>query len=441
MTRADLVLHPDFLVPIRPREVVLEHISVAVKDGCISALIPRADARAIDAKIHRDLPGQVLLPGLVNAHGHAAMTLLRGFADDLPLMAWLQQYIWPMESAFVSEEFVADGSRLALAELILGGTTTFSDNYFFPDITAHCADLAGIRAQLVFPILDIQTAWAQDAERYLEKGLALRDQYRHHDRIEIGFGPHSTYSVDEPLLQRIGTYVLELDAPLQIHLHETREEVLMSVERCGERPLDQLARLGLLSPRTQCVHMTDIGQQDIETVAHHGASVIHCPRSNMKLGSGACPVQTLLDSGVTVGLGTDGAASNNRLNMITELQTAALLAKVSSGSPTALSATDALDMATMGGAKALGLDHLIGSIEVGKQADMIALDLSHASLQPLNNVISHIVYATSGTEVRSSWVAGQNILNEGVLSTLDIERITENSSRWRQQLSEFRSTL
>ncbi len=437
MTTHNLVLHPEWIIPVVPRDTVLTDHSVVISDGEISALLPRTEAAALNDCEHVQLPRQVLLPGMVNSHGHSAMSLLRGYADDQPLMTWLNDHIWPTETKFVSEAFVADGVDIAIADLLLGGTTTFSDQYFFPNITAQRAEQAGIRAQLTFPVIDVPTAWAQTPEEYLEKGLALYHEYRHSERIDIGLGPHSNYTVSEETLKKVVTYAEELDIPVQIHLHETKGEVLMSVENLGERPIDQLARIGMLGPRTQCVHMTALAPEDIDTVQRFGAHVIHCPRSNMKLASGICPVQALLDRGINVALGTDGAASNNRLNMLNEMQTAALLAKLDKLEPTALSAMDALEMATLRGARALGYEDKLGSIEVGKQADLIALDMGRPATLPVNNLISQVVYATSGSELRWSWVNGQCLVREGSLTTINLDELRERADRWSATLADF----
>ena len=437
----DTVLHPEFLVPIVPRHEIMTGHSVAIRDGQIAAILPRQTAQDADAGEHIDLPQCAMMPGFINLHCHAAMSLLRGYADDLSLMTWLQRYIWPTESHFISEDFVRDGSELAIADLVMSGTTTLADQYFFPEVTAESVDRSGIRALLTFPVIDVETAWARDAESCINRGLALRDQYRDHDRIDVGFGPHSTYMVSEKTLSRVAMLAEELDAPIQIHLHETREEVLNSVERSGLRPIDFLEQVGLLGPRTQCVHMTALGEQDIETVAIHGAHVVHCPRSNLKLGSGICPVQKLLDRGIKVALGTDGAASNNRLNMLGELQTASLIGKSQHGDPKAVDAWTALEMATLRGASALGLEEQLGSIEVGKAADLIALDLSGLQHLPRHNLASSLVYASSGSEVQWSWVAGKPLMRAGKLQTLDYTDLTARAGRWSEQLGAFRTTL
>lgn len=437
----DTVLHPDFLVPMVPKREVITGHSVALKAGQIAAILPRAQAEGVVGAEHVELPDCALMPGLINLHCHAAMSLLRGYADDLSLMTWLQQYIWPTERHFISREFVRDGSELAIADLLMGGTTTVADQYFFPEATAEAVDQSGMRALLTFPVIDVETAWARDAEACINRGLALRDQYRGHDRIEVGFGPHSTYMVSEHTLSRVAMLAEELDAPIQIHLHETREEVLASVERSGMRPIDFLEQRGLLGPRTHCVHMTALGEQDIETVAIHGAHVVHCPRSNLKLGAGICPVQKLLDRGINVGIGTDGAASNNRLNMLGELQTASLIGKIQHNDPKAVDAWTALEMSTLHGAHALGQADRLGSIEVGKAADLIAVELSGVQHLPRNDLASSLVYASSGSEVRWSWVAGKPLISEGKLQTLDYTDLTARTSRWSEQLGAFRQTL
>jgi 5-methylthioadenosine/S-adenosylhomocysteine deaminase len=324
---ADTLIHPGWIVPVVPRGTVLENYSIAISDSRISALLPRNEAGAISADRELELPGHALMPGLVNCHGHAAMSLLRGYADDQPLMPWLEQYIWPAEMAHMGPDFVRDGTELAIAEMIRSGTTTFTDMYFFPDVVAATAEHLGMRCQIAFPVLDFPTAWAQNGDEYISKGLALRDDVKHSELVTVGFGPHAPYTVSEPNLAKVATYAAELDMLVKIHLHETRGEVLLAVEQNGERPIDTLHRLGLLGPRTLCVHMTDLGEQDMDLLARSGAHVVHCPQSNMKLASGSCPVKKLGRRSINVALGTDSAASNNDLNMFGEMQSAALLAK------------------------------------------------------------------------------------------------------------------
>ena len=432
---ADLLIHPGWLIPVVPEGVVLEGYSIVVRGTRIVAIVPREECANIEATQVLELPDHALLPGLINSHGHAAMSLLRGFADDLPLMPWLEQHVWPTEAMHVSEQFVRDGAELAIAEMIRSGTTTFSDMYFFPDMTAQAAIDAGMRCQITFPIFDFPTVWARDADEYISKGLALRDIHKHSDLISIVFGPHAPYTVSETNLIKIATLTAELDLAVHIHLHETKGEVLQAVEQHGERPLDSLHRLGLLGPKTQCVHMTDLGEQDIALLAQTGAHVIHCPQSNMKLASGTCAVTRLLNKGVNVALGTDSAASNNDLNLFGEMQTAALVAKMHDGDASSLPAAQALSLATIRGARAQGIDHLVGSLEVGKIADMIAVDLSKPETQPLYNPLSQLVYACNGSQVTHSWINGRAVMKHRELTTIDQRDLAARVAHWQQRIS------
>ena len=431
---ADILIHPGWIVPVLPRGAVLENHSIAITGDRISALLPRSETGAISARRVLELPGHALMPGMINSHGHAAMSLLRGFADDLPLMPWLEQHIWPAEAAHVSAGFVRDGVELAIAEMIRSGTTTFSDMYFFPDACAETAQRLGMRCQITFPILDFATVWARDADEYISKGLALRDAIKHSELVTVGFGPHATYTVSEPNLVKVATLAAELDVAVQIHLHETRGEVLLAVEQNGERPLDSLHRLGLLGPRTQCVHMTDLGDQDIALLAATGAHVVHCPQSNMKLASGSCPVSKLLARGVNVALGSDSAASNNDLNLFGEMQSAALLAKLHDGDAAALPAFEALALATINGARALGLEDRIGSLETGKLADLIAVDLSQPETQPLYHPLSQLVYACNGSQVTHSWIGGVPVMEQRQLTQIDLGALAARTQAWRDRI-------
>ena len=435
---ADTLIHPGWIVPVVPRGTVLEDYSIALTGDRISALLPREAANAIQARRVIELPDHALMPGMVNCHGHAAMALLRGFADDQPLMPWLEQHIWPAESAHMGPDFVRCGTELAIAEMIRSGTTTFTDMYFFPDVCAATAERLGMRCQITFPVLDFPTAWAQNADEYISKGLALRDDVKHSELVSVGFGPHAPYTVSTDNLSKVATFAAELDMAVTIHLHETRGEVLLAVEQHGERPLDTLNRLGLIGPRTLCVHMTDLGEQDMAVLAETGAHVIHCPQSNMKLASGGCPVQGLISRGINVALGTDGAASNNDLNMFGEMQSAALLAKLLSGDATALPASQALAMATINGARALGLEERIGSLEVGKQADLIAVDLGGPETQPLYNPISQLVYACNGSQVSHCWIAGQPVMEARELTRIDLSSLGARARSWQQKIHDSR---
>jgi len=431
----DTLIFARWIIPIEPAGVVLEHHALALSGGRIAALMPAAQARAVRAERVLELPEHALLPGLVNAHGHAAMSLLRGFADDVPLHAWLSDHIWPAEGRWVNEDFVRDGSQLAIAEMLRSGVTTFADMYFFPQITAQVAQDAGMRAQIHFPVFDFPSAWGRDADDYIAKGLQLRDDFKHSALVTIGFGPHAPYTVSDAPMSRVATLAAELDAPLQIHVHETRQEVEEALQRSGERPLARLQRLGLLGPRTMCVHATELDAADIDLLARNNSHVVHCPESNLKLASGFCPVQKLREAGVNVALGTDGAASNNDLDLFGELRTAALLAKAVAGDASALPAHAALHMATLAGARALGLDERIGSLEPGKAADVIAVDLSDVETQPLYNPASQLVYGNSGSRVSHSWVAGRLLLEQRAPTGINVYELRERARHWQRQIA------
>jgi len=436
--RADLSLDASWVVPIVPRDRVYTDCSVLIGDGKLLAIVPTGDvASKYDVDSRVDLSGKLLMPGLVNAHGHAAMTLLRGYADDLPLETWLHQHIWPAENQWVCEAFVHDGVKLAIAEMLLSGTTCFSDMYFFPEAAANAVHESGMRAQLAFPVADFPNSWSRDADDALHKGLTLRDKYRSNLLIDVTFGPHAPYTLSDEGLAKIATYSEELQTPIQIHLHETADEIERSFGQYGKRPIERLADLGLLSPLTQCVHMTQVNEADIERLTTFGCHVIHCPQSNMKLASGACPTQRLLESGVNVALGTDGAASNNDLDMFAEIQTAALLGKLISGNPAAIDAMTALEMATINGAKAMGMDEHIGSLEPGKQADLIAIDMTAIAAQPVHHPLSQLVYTGTGQRVTDVWVNGEALVRDRTLKRISHTELQLALANWQPKLKKF----
>lgn len=434
--RPDFLLAPDWIVTVDADDRVLEGHVLAVRDGRIVDLLPRADAAARHPDVTlRDLPGQALLPGLINTHTHAAMTLFRGLADDLPLMQWLQEHIWPAEARWVDETFVHDGVDLAIAEMLLGGTTCFQDMYFHGEVTAARAADIGMRAVVGMILLDFPTPYADGPDQYLDKGLALHDLYRNHPLVATAFAPHAPYTVSDEPLERVRMYADELDVPVHMHVHETQGECSAAVDADGERPLARLQRLGLLSPAFLAVHMTALTDEEIDTVAHTGTHVLHCPEANMKLASGFCPVARLIASDVNVALGTDGASSNNDLDLFGEMRTAALLAKAVAENPAAVPARTALRMATINGARALGLEAVCGSLEVGKAADMIAVDLNHVDTQPVHDVTSQLVYATGRQHVRDVWVNGQQLVADGMLKAVDSQAIVTRARAWRQRIN------
>lgn len=434
--QVDLILKPQWILPIVPAEQVYEGCALVIHQGLIVALLPVAEAeRRYQPDRTINLPNQVLMPGLVNAHGHSAMSLLRGYADDLELHDWLENHIWPAESRWVSEDFVRDGTRHAIAEMIRSGTTCFSDTYFFPEVAVEVAVSAGMRMRAAFPVFEFPSAWGRNADEYIHKGLALRDDYKGHELIDIAFGPHAPYTVENKTFERIAMLSEELDARIHLHLHESAQEVEDSLKLRGVRPIERMETLGILGPRTEAVHMTQLTDPDIELVARYNSAVIHCPKSNMKLASGICPVQQLRETGIQMALGTDGAASNNRLDMFSELNAASLLAKVSSRNPTALNAFDSLKMATLDGAKVLGMEDKTGSLEVGKQADMISVTLNSICSQPLYQVASQLVYASSASQVTNNWVSGRQLLENGKLTTIHEQELLAKSLQWANQIA------
>jgi len=430
----DLLLLPEWIVPVEPAGVVLEGHGLAVRDGRIAALAPRDELLALGAREVRELPGQLLAPGLVNTHGHAAMSLFRGLADDLPLMDWLQNHIWPAEKRWVDAEFVRDGTALAAAEQLSGGVTCFSDMYFYPEVAVEVVEAFGMRAQICIPVLDFPVPGAVDVHAALDAGLALYERLSGHPRVSIAFGPHAPYTVGDDSLGRVRELAERCAARIQMHVHETAGEVSDGLAATGERPLARLARLGLLGPHFQAVHMTQIDDADIAALSASGAHVLHCPESNLKLASGFCPVQKLLEAGVNVALGTDGAASNNDLDLLGEARTAALLAKAVSASATALDAHAALRMATLGGARALGLEARIGSLEVGKCADMVAFDLSALAQQPVYHPVSQLIYCAGRERVSQVWVDGQARVRDGRLLVGDEDALLATARAWGRRI-------
>lgn len=437
---ADLRINARWVIPIEPAGVVLEHHAVLVQGERIAAVLPQQEAdQQVRAREVIDLPHHVVMPGLINMHGHAAMSLFRGMADDLPLMTWLNDHIWPAEGKFVSDEFTVDGTRLAIAEMLRTGTTTFSDMYFFPEVAAQVAHDIGIRAQVCFPVLDFPTMWASGPDEYLSKGEALIERWQGDRFITAGIGPHAPYTVSDEPLVRIRQLAEQTGAPIQIHLHETAFEVAEALDKTGQRPTERLAGLGLLGPKTQCVHMTQVDDRDLELLRQSGAHVVHCPESNLKLASGLCPVEWLLNNGVNVAIGTDGAASNNDLDLFGEIKSAAMVGKVVANNAAALSAHRALAMATINGARALGRDHELGSLVAGKLADVIAVDLSDPFLQPVYDPASHLVYSSHSRQVSHSWIAGVPQVQEGELTRIDVPDLMLKVQDWADRIRQSES--
>jgi len=437
-TARHTVICADWIVPVRPAREVLEGHAVVIEGESIVAILPAAEALDAFSSAHVvDLPGHVLIPGLINAHGHAAMTLLRGYSDDQTLMTWLTDHIWPVEAAMIDYEFVHDGTTLAVAEMISSGTTFAADTYFFPDAVANAFIEQGFRGQVCLPVVRFGNAWASDEADHIHKGLTFRDDFKHQPLLTTAFAPHAPYTVSDDGLARILVLSEELEIPIHLHLHETASEVADARRKDGESPVERLARLNLLSPLLQAVHMTQLDDTAMDLIANYGVQIAHCPESNMKLASGICPVTALASRNVNVALGTDGAASNNNLDMLGEMHTASLLAKVDQDDATALDAFAALEMATINGARFFGLEDRIGSIEVGKAADLAAIDLDSPGLMPVYNPVSQLVYAASGNDVTNVWIAGQQLLDDGRLTRLDLHDLREKTRHWQSRIKEY----
>ena len=435
MQPADLLICAAHVAPVSPRGLLSDH-AVAVREGRIVALLPTRQALAsFEAKQVLRLDEHLLMPGLVNLHCHAAMALLRGIADDQPLMRWLQEHIWPAEAKHVSDEFVHDGSLLAMAEMLRGGITCVNDMYFFPEATARAALRAGIRASLGIIAIEFPSAYAADARDYLRKGLAFFQSFNGEPTLSFCMAPHAPYTVADETLTRIVTLAEELDLPIHTHVNETRGEIDEAVARHGVRPLERLRALGIVGPRLIAVHAVHLRDDELDLLARHGASVAHCPSSNLKLASGIAPVAAMRTRGIRVGIGTDGAASNNRLDGFMEMRTAALLAKGASGDAAVVSAAEALEMATLEGARALGLDGRIGSIQPGKLADLVAMELSAPETLPCFDPVSHAVYAAGREHVSHVWVGGEARVAEGRLVNLDVRDLRDKAAWWQRKLA------
>jgi 5-methylthioadenosine/S-adenosylhomocysteine deaminase len=436
MIVVDTLIHARWIIPVEPESVTYENHTLVIDKGRIIDLVPTDVAKLMyQGTTTENLTTHALLPGFINCHTHAAMTLMRGIADDLPLMDWLQNHIWPLEQKWMSETFVRDGTDLAIAEMILGGTTCFNDMYFFPDVTAQQAAQHGIRACVGLIVIDFPTVWAENSAAYIAKGLEVHDQLRHQPLITTSFAPHAPYTVSDDPLQEIRTYADELDISITMHVHETLHEVEQAQANTGQRPLQRLHNLGLLTPSFIAVHMTQLTTEEISLFAESGAHIVHCPESNLKLASGFCPVAQCLSAGINVALGTDGAASNNDLDMMGEMHSAALLAKAVAQDASSVPAMTALRMATINGAKALGLEQEIGSLTIGKSADVIAIDLDHLETQPLYCPASQIVYAASKQQVTDVWVAGKQLLKQRQLTTVDLAALKARIAQWQHRLS------
>lgn len=432
----DLLIEAAHIIPIAPHGVVLDDHAVAIDKGVILAVLPREEAhRCYAPRETVSRPHSALIPGLVNAHTHNPMTLMRGVADDLPLKVWLQQHIWPIEGAVIGPDFVADGCTLAIAEMLGGGTTTCNEHYFFSDVQAAVYKKHGFRAMIGLPVIDFPTAWAKSDDEYFDRAGEVHDQWHYDALIKTAFAPHAPYTVNDANFERIRMLADQLDIPVHLHLQETAQEVRQSIDDHGLRPIARLDRLGLISDRLIAVHMTQLTDDEIALCAERGVSVVHCPESNLKLASGFCPANAVLRAGINLAIGTDGTASNNDLDMIGETKTAAQLAKAVAQDAAALNAAEALRAATLGGARALGMDALIGTLEPGKQADIACISFDSIEGQPMFEAISQIVYATGRHQVSDVWIAGKRKLAERRLVDMDEAGIIANARQWGARIS------
>ena len=435
MKHVPTLIHGKHIIPMDGKARALNDFSIAVQDGHIIDIAPRREAAerySCDACHTYD--HHIIIPGLINTHTHAGMSLFRGLAHDLPLMEWLNHHIWPAEQKWMSEDFVRLGTQLAMAEMIRGGVTCFNDMYFFPEIAAQEVIRSGMRGHLGMILLDFPTPYAACAEEYLSKGLELHSRYSSHPQVRCTFAPHAPYTVSDRPLERIAALADELGLPVHIHLHETENEISMSVEQYGMRPLQRLNEHGLVNDRLIAVHMTQLEDEEIELLADTGASIVHCPQSNLKLASGFCPVQELHDNHVNVTLGTDSCASNDDLDVLGEMHTAALLAKGVARDASAMPAYESLRCATINAASALGIAHITGSLETGKAADMTVIDIEQIEAQPVYEPIGHTVYATQRAQVSDVWVQGELLLHDKQLQTLDQDEIVSSAREWGKKI-------
>jgi len=434
----DVVIDARWVIPMDPVESVLPDHSVVVSGGRIREVLPTADARIrYREAAHMQLGEHALIPGLINLHTHAAMTLLRGLADDRPLMDWLNNHIWPAEMRLVSPGFVEDGTLLACAEMLTGGVTCFNDMYFFPEAAARAVLRSGMRAALGMIVIEFGSPYAADAADYLSKGLAMRDDLKGEPLLSFCFAPHAPFTVSDASFDRIVTYASKLDVPVHVHLHETNDEIREGLAKHGSRPLRRFQERGLLGPSLIAVHAVHVLDEEISLLAAHGCHVAHCPSSNLKLASGIAPVARLAAGGVNIGLGTDGAASNNRLDVLAEMRLAALLAKGTSGDAAVLPAHAVLAMATINAARALGLESRIGSLTPGKAADMTAVDFSAPELVPCYDPVSHLVYAAGREHVSHVWVNGELLVDRGRLCHLDSAEIAAKATYWKDKVGAY----
>lgn len=436
MQSVDQLIHARWIITGIENEQPLEHHSLIIDKGLIKHILPTDLAKQHYKSPQNDTYSHhAIMPGLINSHTHIGMNLFRGLADDLALMNWLNNHIWPAEKKWASHELVRDASLLAMAEMIRGGITCFNDMYFFLEATAEAAEIAGMRAHIGMTVLEFPTNWANDADQYFKKGIAFHERYKNHSLVTTTLAPHAPYTVSDESFLRVKELAEKYNLKINLHLHESADEVNQSVTQFNKRPIKRLHDLGLLSPRLIAIHMTQINEEDLDILSDTKPNVIHCPESNMKLACGVCPVETLKAHGINVALGTDSVASNNDLDMISEMRSAAFLSKLSTKNPESLTANEAISLATLRGATALGIDHYTGSLVAGKSADFIAFNFDEIETLPVFHPISQIVYSGSRQQVTDVWVAGKQLLKNRQLITLDETELKEKARHWAKKIA------
>ena len=437
-----LIIQAGTILPVDDQDSILLDHALVVDQGRIVDLLPKSDVLTrYETDQWVDLPKHTLIPGLVNAHAHSPMVLLRGLGDDKPLMDWLTKHIWPAEGDLVTADFVKEGTELAVCEMIRTGTTCFAEHYFYPDMTARVAQEMGVRAQVGLWVGNVKTPWANDAKDCLSLGKKAYDAFmRDHsdnDLVSFALAPHSPYMVDDQTFHEIKKW-RDLDhLRVHIHLHETAKEVEDSLSAHRKRPIERMADLGLLDDTLQAVHLTQVNDGDIKLLKDHSVSMITCPASNMKLASGFAPLHQVLAANINLALGTDGAASNNGLDMLEDMRMAALIAKGVAKDATVLPAKQALRMATINGARALGLADDIGSLAIGKSADVVAIDMSDYTLQPAHHPYLSLVYAHASQHITDVWVAGKEKLRQRQLIDIELNDIYNKSHLWHNKTQSY----
>ena len=439
--QTEKLLLPRWIIPLEGKTEVLENYGLAIENGRIAALIPPSDLENVEAKEVFELPDSVVMPGFVNCHTHASMNLLRCVGPDLTAPNWLTKCIWPIEGQLMSPEFVYDGALLGGAEMLQGGTTTCHDMYFFPDSAAKALREVGLRVVQGAFVIKYPNAEYKGEEDALAGARALAARHKDDPGLSINIAPHAPYSVTAEALQASMRLAEELDTTWQIHLSETEEERQNAIKEFGSSPVEYLAKLGCLNERTVAVHCVALSDHDIELLAESGASVVHCPVSNMRLGCGASPVVKLLKAGVNVALGTDGAANACSLSMFEQMRTAGLIAKGFSQDPTQLTVNQIIRMATINGANALKLDREVGSLAVGKFADLAVIDMSQLVTMPVLDVLSNVIYAVEAQCIHQVWASGclvANIQQEKLLRPDRGKLLTKsNIMSWQNRVCEI----